>query len=296
MNDTLSELDITIAALARASDPSEVFRLLLEGSRQGAPRTAVFLVRHGRLKGWSSQGYPPRAASGLRGLALEEEVWLGRALDGAAPDIFTRQGGEDLPDVGQPPASEAHALPVRVADRAVAVLLAERGASDPPCSLGVLRLLVTVSRLKLELDLTWRKLRGKPAVGSAPEQARPPHPQPSPGQLTPPALQEPPEEAALAPVHPDRAAAPDGSHRNQARRFARLVATDIRLYNEEAVMLGRRHRDLAHRLGDQLEQGEKTFSRRFGDLGKEGLDLLREAYVEVLAAGDPGVFRGSGPS
>ena len=33
-----------------------------------------------------------------------------------------------------------------------------------------------------------------------------------------------------------------------ARRFARLLVSEILLYNEEAVMQGRRHRDLGRRL------------------------------------------------
>ena len=74
--------------------------------------------------------------------------------------------------------------------------------------------------------------------------------------------------------------------REEARRFARLVATDIRLYNEEAVVVGRRERDLASRLGEQLKRGRDTFSHRFPDLGPDGTKLLDDAYVQVLAGGD----------
>jgi hypothetical protein len=70
------------------------------------------------------------------------------------------------------------------------------------------------------------------------------------------------------------------------RRYARLVATDIRLYNEEAVVLGRRHRDLVDRLSDQLARGKEAFLRRHGPLGRTALEILRGAYVEVLAGGD----------
>ena len=75
-----------------------------------------------------------------------------------------------------------------------------------------------------------------------------------------------------------------------ARRFARLVATDIRLYNEESVILGRRNADLSHRLKEQLERGKETFQRRFPDLGEHGERILWEAYVKVLAGGDPKLF------
>ena len=75
--------------------------------------------------------------------------------------------------------------------------------------------------------------------------------------------------------------------REEARRYARLVATDIRLYNEEAVITGRRQRDLAQRLGEQFQRGREAFTHRFPELGPEGMKLLDDAYVQVLAGGDP---------
>jgi hypothetical protein len=82
----------------------------------------------------------------------------------------------------------------------------------------------------------------------------------------------------------------------EARRFARLVASDIRLYNEEAVLIGRSRRDLALRLEGALARGRESFLRRFPDLGAPGLALLDEAYVEVLAAGDASALRSGAES
>ena len=73
--------------------------------------------------------------------------------------------------------------------------------------------------------------------------------------------------------------------REEARRYARLVATGIRLSNEEAVVVGRR-RDLASRLNEHIQRGREAFSRRFPDLGADGAKLLDDAYVQVLAGGD----------
>jgi len=55
-------------------------------------------------------------------------------------------------------------------------------------------------------------------------------------------------------------------------------------------MLGRQHGDLARRLNEDLERGRDSFRRRFPDLGEDGLVLLQEAYVQVLAAGDPSLL------
>jgi hypothetical protein len=90
----------------------------------------------------------------------------------------------------------------------------------------------------------------------------------------------------LVPVTPAAPRGPADQRRDEARRFARLIASDIRLYNEEGVILGRRQGDLLRRLQDPLTRGREAFVRRFGDLGDEGLRLLHEACVQVLAAGD----------
>jgi hypothetical protein len=81
-------------------------------------------------------------------------------------------------------------------------------------------------------------------------------------------------------------AADDPPQLKAARRYARLVATDIQLYNEEAVALGRQQGDLVRRLSEQLGRGKETFLRRHGDLGPEGLQILHEAFVNVLAGGN----------
>jgi hypothetical protein len=90
----------------------------------------------------------------------------------------------------------------------------------------------------------------------------------------------------LAPAAPPVPRQSSDPRQDEARRFARLIATDIRLYNEEAVVVGRRQGDLLRRLQDPLARGREAFVRRFGDLGDDGLRLLHEACVQVLAAGD----------
>ena len=51
-------------------------------------------------------------------------------------------------------------------------------------------------------------------------------------------------------------------------------------------MLGRRNGDLVKRLSQDLNRGKETFLKRHGDLGEIGLQILRDAYVQVLAGGD----------
>ncbi len=263
-----------VSGLAAAASPAEIFRLVLEGSRLAAPRSAMFLLKQGQIKGWGCVGYDPETARLQRAFTSPTDAgWLGEVAAGD-PGLKSRVASGAEPDFGQPAASEAAAIAVRVKAKVIAILLAERTGDQTPWNPSLLGILVQVAQLRLTLGLALRKLR--PA-----EQAAAPEPA---GDAPAPVVGPAPEPTELSPVA--EAEADDGGiDLSVVRRFARLVATDIRLYNEEAVMLGRKNGDLADRLAEQLVRGRETFMRRHGDLGKTALDLLHEAYVEVLAAG-----------
>jgi hypothetical protein len=256
----LLELQRRVDGISETSSPSEVFTQLHQACRWAAPRAALFLIRKGQVCGWNSSGYDDAASGALR------------TLRSPIDDRWSEGWGR--PEFGQPPADEERVFTVAVKGRPIALVLAERRADEEPWFPEALQLLVSVARMRLELDLALRKL--ETTVETAGSTARVESDAPAP----------PPDSTAdFAPetAEIDVAESPELA---AARRYARLVATDIRLYHEEAVMLGQREGDLVQRLGDQLGLGKQTFLRRHGDLGPTALELLREAYVQVLAAGN----------
>jgi hypothetical protein len=265
----LLELQRRVEEIAETSSPSEVFTQLHQACRWAAPRAALFLIRKGQVCGWNSSGYDEPASGALRALRspIDDSCWVDRA---------------GRPEFGQPPADEQRLLTLTVRGRPIAFVLAERCSDQEPWFPEALHLLVSVARMRLELDLALRKLEATVETAGAtpsPETSAPPPPVEAD---SPPGLLESTTDFAPETTEIDVAESPDLA---AARRYARLVATDIRLYHEEAVMLGQREGDLVQRLGDQLGLGKQTFLRRHGDLGPAALELLREAYVQVLAAG-----------
>lgn len=297
-NASLETLDRKMAELASFLSPSEIFRALLEGTAAGSPRAAIYLLREGRFKGWSSIGYPPSAAASHRAVTIPPGGgWLGSVSEETDVRWRTLGSGEQAPEFGQGRQAEVVGLPVRVAGKTVALVVAERQAGEQPWSPAALSLLCQAARLRLELDLAWRRLKNLSGTAvEATAEPRPTAPPPSPSKATSPApapvaqpvaaaVSEAPAPTELAPWSEPAGTQAD-PRREEARRFARLVATDIRLYNEEAVVLGRREGDLAGRLNEQLARGRETYARRFPDLGASGAKLLEEAFVQVLAGGD----------
>jgi len=273
------ELDRLVRSLVDSQTPTDLFKVLLEGSRQAVPRAAIFLIRQGRIKGWGSVGYGPEPSKLQRSYSTPADAgWLARVA--ASPAAVSESGSvsADL-DFGQPPAAEAYGVAVRVLDKPIAILVAERSADEHPWLAPLLGMLVRVAELRLDLDLVRRKLKMAAGAAAIAEREEAPAQQPEAAE---PQMEEeeeaPAEEPAAAPV--------DDAELNAARRYAKLLATDIRLYNEEAVMLGRRHGDLVERLGEHLDRGKTTFLRRHGELGPAALEILHEAYLQVLAGGN----------
>jgi len=293
-NASLETLDRRMAELAGFVSPSEIFRALLEGTAAGSPRAAIYLLREGRFKGWSSIGYAPSVAAGHRALTLPVgSGWLGAVAEEIDVRWRTLSAGEQPPHFGQGRHAEIVALPVRVGGKAVALIVAEREPGEQPWSPAALSLLCQAARLRLELDLAWRRLKN---LQGAPVEAAP---VPEPVAVREPvAVLEPVTMESAAPSPATEIAPwsePTGREtdprREEARRFARLVATDIRLYNEEAVVLGRREGDLRDRLADPMTRGREAYAKRFPDLGTAGATLLEEAFVQVLAGGDASLLR-----
>jgi hypothetical protein len=278
---SIDPLSHRVSSLAAAAGPSDVFRLLLEGARLAGPRAAMFLVRKGAIKGWGSVGYPAEVAAQQRAFTSPADAgWLGELSANAEVGVEHHAPIASDPAFGQTPASETAASALRVKGRTISLLVIERSADEQLWHPAALGLLVEVARLRLDLDLAQRKMEAAGQVVASPPVTAPVAP-------TPIAAQPPVEIVEIKEIAPVAEATPALSPEMQAvHRFAKLVATDIRLYNEEAVMLGRRNRDLAKRLGEQLARGKETFQRRYGSVGAAGIDILHKACVQVLAGGE----------
>jgi len=75
----------------------------------------------------------------------------------------------------------------------------------------------------------------------------------------------------------------DDKQHEDARRFARLLVSEIKLYNESKVQEGRRNRDLYQQLRDDIERSRKLYSERYPDAPPL---YFNDELVRVLADGD----------
>jgi hypothetical protein len=74
---------------------------------------------------------------------------------------------------------------------------------------------------------------------------------------------------------------------DDAKRFARLLVSEIKLYNEAQVSAGREHRDLYERLRDDIERSRRMYMERVPSHIHSSTNYFYEELVRTLANGDP---------
>jgi predicted Zn finger-like uncharacterized protein len=141
------------------------------------------------------------------------------------------------------------------------------------------------SALLAKLD---RVLSGSASAQVAPT-AAPPAAQEAPVKAPEPVAEEALEAPPRSQGGPGPAAAADPleGEREKARRLARIIVSDITLYNERAIQEGIRSGGLMDLLRDDLTEGQRLFRTRVPERIAEERDYVKEAlnaYVEKKRA------------
>ncbi|MEA2491237.1 MAG: hypothetical protein QOH21_3029 [Acidobacteriota bacterium] len=127
-----------------------------------------------------------------------------------------------------------------------------------------------------------------------------PKPAPPPAPVAP-----PPPAAPAAPAAPEERASTqfipppglsrggvlgtpqneDAKKHDEARRFARLLVSEIKLYNESKVDQGRRNKDLYERLKEDIDRSRQMYDERIGEDVRKTSNYFYDELVRILADG-----------
>jgi hypothetical protein len=72
-----------------------------------------------------------------------------------------------------------------------------------------------------------------------------------------------------------------------ALRYARLLISEIKLYQEDAVNNGRRDANLLERLGPEIARARRLYEERVPADVRSRADYFGQELVRTLANGDP---------
>ncbi len=137
-----------------------------------------------------------------------------------------------------------------------------------------------------------------PAAAVPPPAAPPPPPPPAPkadgagtvmftaSQMDQMRQQMSQMKPAAAPPAPALSPEETKAHED-AKRFARLIVSEIKLYNEAKVTEGRKAKDLHSRLKEDIERGRQMYHDRISPGLRNNTNYFHDELVRLLAGGDP---------
>jgi hypothetical protein len=143
-----------------------------------------------------------------------------------------------------------------------------------------------------------RQMMGAPGVVQPRTAAAPPPPPPpTPPPAAPPAAprtagEDRPSTQFIPPAGLSRAGASGAAHddeakrHDEARRFARLLVSEIKLYNESKVDQGRKNRDLYERMKDDIDRSRQMYDERISEDIRKVSNYFYDELVRILADGN----------
>ncbi len=107
-----------------------------------------------------------------------------------------------------------------------------------------------------------------------------------PREAAPPDQSPPPVSVAAPSAPPKPTTDEEAKAHNDARRFARLLVSEIKLYNEAKVAEGRINRDLYDRLKEDIDRSRQMYDKRVSPIVAAKFDYFYDELVSSLAEGD----------
>lgn len=313
-----------ISAVREASGQKEILGALLDGASQFSSRAALFVVRGASVMGWQGRGFAN--LDDVKNFTLEASAGLcARVLDEKAPVRGTAQELDTAftTTFGAPQDERVILLPLLLKEKVAAVLYAD-GGTEAAGQLddAALEMLVLSSGLWLEIVALRRATASQetaepaaaraeaPAVESAPPAPTPAmsavaepvtepepvveavaQPKPQPETEPEPAPMAMAAAAAAGPVSTPApvqapASADDEALLRKARRFAKLLVDEIKLYNKPKVQEGKENRDLYQRLKEDIEKSRAAYEKRYGSTVTGAASYFDQEIVQNLADND----------
>jgi hypothetical protein len=272
-------LESSVAAIEDGSSQADILRALLDGAAKFSGRVALFVVRGNTATGWDSRGFPDDDA--IKSIGLDAGQGLtARAIQDRTPAAATAAEFDPafLGSVGNPSDGNALVVPLLVREKVPAVIYADAGAEGGKLDNAAVQLLVRCAGHWLELLSARKAAPAAEKAGAEPERG-----------------EEAPVPAPAPPSAQPEIPAEDEEVHKKARKFAKLLVDELKLYNQGKVAEGRAHKDLYDRLKEDIDKSRAAYEKRYGNTPAASGDYFRQAVIRILADNDESVLGGSFP-
>lgn len=285
-------LNAAVASMQEAATQADILKCLLDGAAKFSPRCGLLVLRGATATGWQARGFTNNelfksvsvdCARGLTARVLESQHPSTASASEFDPAFAGRFGPRRNGSVTL--------FPLVIKEKVAALLYADAGEEgDGGLDAAALTLLVRATGQWVEMLALRRGAAGEPVNHATPSATHAAPPQAAkPASVTPPAPAPAPVVAqpiaAAATVNYSEPREGEDDIHNKARRFAKLLVDEIKLYNQSKVAEGRQNHDLYNRLKDDIDKSRATYDRRYGESVSD-VDYFRQELVRILADND----------
>jgi hypothetical protein len=320
-------LNAAMNSILDATTQVDILGSLLEGTSKFAERAALFVIRAGVATGWRATGLEHN--EGIKAVALDLNSGLAaRAYHDRVPaaGLSAEFDAQFVSTYGAPAdGTNALVLPLSIRDKVAALVYVDAGVR-PGGKLDPSAMEVLVHCTSMWLEIMGARKSGTSPVeheaehhahaDAAPEPHSAPAMEPPPTEPAPPVYAVAPAEPSPEPVFtpaavaaaPAPALAPEyvpapamesagispeeEEVHKKARRFAKLLVDEIKLYNQVRVVEGRAHKDIYARLKDDIDKSRATYDKRYGSTSASSGNYFTQELIRILANDDPSLLGG----
>jgi hypothetical protein len=304
--------------LITATLPEQVLEVLTEEAEQLGVRSAVFDVRGKAAWGSSARGFGSKLSDkAFRGVvvSLTQDNPFRQCFETAGSVDATKEtlakNRNVVDKLGPGSGDLIILLPIRSAGAVSAIFYADSGGKEG-LVVDALKILAEFAGAQLDRlmalsgGLPSQVAEAEPEVEEVVEveaeaaveevEAAPSVEESAPAVeevSAPPAVETAPAVEEAAPAAPagkefdlSQISEADQKVHRDAKRFARLLVSEIELYNKAKVADGRKNKDLYSRLKTDIERSRQTYVKRFGKTVAKEQSYFHEELVKTLAAND----------
>jgi hypothetical protein len=268
-----SSLLISLRAIDEATSLTEALAAAVRGAALESPRAALFIVNGTTLQEWSVDGVPPVDAGPIRAEGREAGFLTEVLETGETVSIDGTNGHTPPMFAGLSRGRRAIAVPFVLDGAPVAVLYADEGSDGQPLA-SWLETVQILGRHAASVVASLTAVRTARAMGFIARASAAGEP-----AGTTPAISPGDEHS---PGNEDEAQA--------ARRYAKLLVSEIKLYNEGAVRVGQERRDLRTRLREEIDRARRLYEQRISTSLPGRETYFQQELVQTLADGDRSLF------
>lgn len=264
----MSGLLISLRAIDDSLSLTEVLAATVRGAALESPRAALFVVNGETLQEWPVDGVPPMDAGPIRAEG-REAGFLSEVLRTCETVSMDGTNGHAAPMfAGLSSGRRAIGVPFVLDGRPVAVLYADEGKDGQPLA-SWLETVQILGRHATSVVASLTAVRTAQAMGFIASQSA---------------------QNGTAIASDAGGSAPDDEQALSARRYAKLLVSEIKLYNEGAVRVGRERRDLRARLRDEIDRARRLYDQRVPQSLQGREEYFQRELVQTLAEGDQSLF------